>query len=354
MSPSEALKGSSPLARGLPARGGRRHGHVGIIPARAGFTSSRWVTNGIPHGSSPLARGLPVRRSPLWAAATDHPRSRGVYRARAHGGHATVGSSPLARGLLAMGLIVVSSSGIIPARAGFTAGLPAPARVLRDHPRSRGVYADLLGCEAAGRGSSPLARGLHDQDGVHSYKPGIIPARAGFTCPDGQWRRWPRDHPRSRGVYSEVRSRRALHTGSSPLARGLPRRGHRARPARGIIPARAGFTTRAHARARGTTDHPRSRGVYADGEKVLASVDGSSPLARGLRPIGVLLLVVVGIIPARAGFTTRCSPGRTGATDHPRSRGVYANSSTAHRGSGGSSPLARGLHLRIVGIPTNP
>ena len=50
--------GSSPLARGLLARSAAQSPHHGIIPARAGFTSS---------GRTP---------SP---DATDHPRSRGVY-----------------------------------------------------------------------------------------------------------------------------------------------------------------------------------------------------------------------------------------------------------------------------------
>ena len=52
--------GSSPLARGLPARRGGDRDRVGIIPARAGFTGRRPRY----HGCRP-----------------DHPRSRGVYAA---------------------------------------------------------------------------------------------------------------------------------------------------------------------------------------------------------------------------------------------------------------------------------
>ena len=40
--------------------------------------------------------------------------------------------------------------------------------------------------------------------------------------------------------------------------------------------------------------------------------------------------------------------------DHPRSRGVYCIRRLRKGRPSGSSPLARGLHLRIVGIPTNP
>ena len=38
--------------------------------------------------------------------------------------------------------------------------------------------------------------------------------------------------------------------------------------------------------------------------------------------------------------------------DHPRSRGVYPGSKHTDDDKPGSSPLARGLHLRILGIPT--
>ena len=177
-------------------------------------------------------------------------------------GGRVVGSSPLARGLRHLhaqrGLVIR----IIPARAGFTPAAGAPPGDGGDHPRSRGVYRRLGGESGPGRGSSPLARGLHAPLRERPAPSGIIPARAGFT-PRGPGRRgsW-RDHPRSRGVYPTSGRRTAWSAGSSPLARGLPASAlHRARGP-GIIPARAGFTARrvrAHPRRR---DHPRSRGVY--------------------------------------------------------------------------------------------
>ena len=72
-------------------------------------------------------------------------------------------------------------------------------------------------------------------------------------------------------------------TGSSPLARGLPQEVlHRAENP-GIIPARAGFTTSTPRSPRPASDHPRSRGVYAKYISLSVSANGSSPLARGLR-----------------------------------------------------------------------
>ena len=91
--------------------------------------------------------------------------------------------------------------------------------------------------------------------------------------------------------------------GSSPLARGL-RRDRRGRGQHlGIIPARAGFTTGSTAEMLPNGDHPRSRGVYYPSVRVSGTISGSSPLARGLHGDDPAVGQVEGIIPARAGFT---------------------------------------------------
>ena len=53
--------------------------------------------------------------------------------------------------------------------------------LLRDHPRSRGVYLAIKKKVDATKGSSPLARGLRLRAAGFSPKVRIIPARAGFT-----------------------------------------------------------------------------------------------------------------------------------------------------------------------------
>ena len=93
------MSGSSPLARGLPFGGGAPDAASGIIPARAGFTTTG-----------------PAYRMP----EPDHPRSRGVYCTRSKLALCAIGSSPLARGLLASRRARLLVRGIIPARAGFT------------------------------------------------------------------------------------------------------------------------------------------------------------------------------------------------------------------------------------------
>ena len=193
----------------------------------------------------------------------DHPRSRGVYLRRRYSVGNSAGSSPLARGLRRERSPPGASDGIIPARAGFTDTAAKKADANADHPRSRGVYRQPT-CKAApsgdhprsrgvytadtvtephSDGSSPLARGLQGAVGARREHPGIIPARAGFTASKRRPGPSPRDHPRSRGVYACPRNQSATRFGSSPLARGLPHRLGVEFIERGIIPARAGFTT---------------------------------------------------------------------------------------------------------------
>ena len=193
-------------------------------------------------------------------------------------------------------------------------------------------------------GSSPLARGLPQRVSTLAHEIGIIPARAGFTLVRGYRRSEGQDHSRSRGVYSHEDPDHRAGRGSFPLARGLPGRGP-ARPGGvGIIPARAGFTTPPAPLRAPTRDHPRSRGVYPLDWGVASRMQGSSPLARGLHVYGVATRFQDRIIPARAGFTTTIGRSRRNCWDHPRSRGVYGHRASPGPGRLGSSPLARGLH----------
>ena len=132
---------------------------------------------------------------------------------------------------------------------------------------------------------------------------GIIPARAGFTCKCTRKPLMSKDHPRSRGVYGECAADFFCAGGSSPLARGLPRGEWQRQQERRIIPARAGFTLGRDACIECCKDHPRSRGVYSLQDLRARAHVGSSPLARGLRHLRLHGARRPGIIPARAGFT---------------------------------------------------
>ena len=195
------LAGSSPLARGLHERGpAPRHG-LRIIPARAGFTLGRQGEGHMLRWIIPARAGFTGRRPARRVPPRDHPRSRGVYGVHVIVLPLTEGSSPLARGLLADGLRVGCRLGIIPARAGFTHTHYCRLLLGPDHPRSRGVYQDVLIRRYPTSGSSPLARGLPEQHLEQSSRRRIIPARAGFTILRDEDGVISEDHPRSRGVY---------------------------------------------------------------------------------------------------------------------------------------------------------
>ena len=213
------------------------------------------------------------------------------------------GSSPLARGLLRGLLPPPPGRRIIPARAGFTRLRRVTVSASWDHPRSRGVYHVLAADLQFVPGSSPLARGLRPPGRRRRPPRRVIPARAGFTRHTARSILRREDHPRSRGVYLPASMRPPRSKGSSPLARGLLRTGDGDLQARRIIPARAGFTSCAGALTRSSADHPRSRGVYPPARQLADDGHGSSPLARGLLQETTIVGGLLGIIPARAGFT---------------------------------------------------
>ena len=196
-------------------------------------------------------------------------------------------------------------------------------------------------------GSSPLARGLLRRSRSHVNCRRIIPARAGFTSSVPVSCQLSADHPRSRGVYFVGPGLMSIVGGSSPLARGLLWACGCRFGLVGIIPARAGFTQCQVPVHLPGPDHPRSRGVYGFEAFVLDGAAGSSPLARGLLWQGLVRPPRRGIIPARAGFTACTASGMEARRDHPRSRGVYGTGEWTDGETLGSSPLARGLR-RLV------
>jgi len=194
------------------------------------------------------------------------------------------------------------ASGLIPARAGRTFSPSAPEPRTTAHPRSRG--ADIAGRRArtAASGSSPLARGGRGRPGSRSGRVRLIPARAGRTLHSAK-------APTVIG-------------GSSPLARGGPCiAGDDGREGR-LIPARAGRTPASAVRVAAVTAHPRSRGADLPAFLGGASRWGSSPLARGGPRGSRHEPPRQRLIPARAGRTDSCQPGRVATPAHPRSRGA--------------------------------
>ena len=174
-----------------------------------------------------------------------------------------MGSSPLARGTRQWPVCGRPERGLIPARAGNTQFFPLN----------------------------------------HMPRPGLIPARAGNTPARPPVAHRYGAHPRSRGEHTSKCWRRRNRRGSSPLARGTPcwRMDQRTNP--GLIPARAGNTSRHGYSANGNGAHPRSRGEHLKRLPVCRLMRGSSPLARGTRERKAVDGQMSGLIPARAGNT---------------------------------------------------
>ena len=80
------------------------------------------------------------------------------------------------------GVAVGAVGGLIPARAGNTNSLGTERHDGRAHPRSRGEHLVLLFFLLILLGSSPLARGTLQRAGDSGHKKGLIPARAGNTA----------------------------------------------------------------------------------------------------------------------------------------------------------------------------
>ena len=111
--------GSSPLARGTPFNEGVKIVGAGLIPARAGNTTTRCIV-------------------PCFCRA--HPRSRGEHSQEGRGGTHRGGSSPLARGTRTKSSPWHDHEGLIPARAGNTKSRARSRPTKWAHPRSRGEH----------------------------------------------------------------------------------------------------------------------------------------------------------------------------------------------------------------------
>ena len=257
-----SVKGSSPLTRGKPDRLQRREQAPGLIPAHAGKTRSRSAT---PWGSRA------------------HPRSRGENPHMNSCLAKPRGSSPLTRGKHLVLSEAASGGGLIPAHAGKTGGDEGNPHGSGAHPRSRGENINLVVSALSGWGSSPLTRGKPTFLPVASPISGLIPAHAGKTTGQGNYKISGEAHPRSRGENCRVRGRRGREAGSSPLTRGKRPPSARSPASSGLIPAHAGKTPCSPRRAPSETAHPRSRGENLAFVVPIVLVGGSSPLTRGKR-----------------------------------------------------------------------
>ena len=168
---------------------------------------------------------------------------RGEHHRNSSQGLMAMGSSPHARGALTTSPHKRRRTGIIPACAGSTFEGRAARGDLGDHPRMRGEHRPCRQSPCHCEGSSPHARGAHEDFGALDVHTGIIPACAGSTTLVESRIKLPRDHPRMRGEHYRTLRPHAMLSGSSPHARGAHCKGASAPPQAGIIPACAGSTS---------------------------------------------------------------------------------------------------------------
>ena len=152
--------GSSPLTRGklvspsLSCRG------LGLIPAHAGKTVTRWSRT---------------------MTTSAHPRSRGENASVPSSRRGMTGSSPLTRGKHDLTARKILRDRLIPAHAGKTGRQTAHQRNESAHPRSRGENLPIMVSVPASGGSSPLTRGKLSFHSRREPFSRLIPAHAGKT-----------------------------------------------------------------------------------------------------------------------------------------------------------------------------
>ncbi len=172
----------------------------------------------------------------------------------------------------------------------------------------------------------------------------FIPAGAGNTQSLEHAQRRHAVHPRWRGEHGSGWAAGNAVRGSSPLARGTRPIAADVGCDRRFIPAGAGNTPDGRASSHSSAVHPRWRGEHFRGLRPFFTFTGSSPLARGTRVARFEQYIHLRFIPAGAGNTT-ASAGRLAQTSvHPRWRGEHINARAGEWMRAGSSPLARGTH----------
>ena len=230
--------------RGKHAVAADLHGHVRIIPAHAGQTTSR---------------------SRSRCPRSDHPRACGANPVLGDFRGRDDGSSPRMRGKRTEEWGRHRSRRIIPAHAGqTTSGLPGSV-TSSDHPRACGANVEMHASLGSHVGSSPRMRGKLRQQLHVPELFRIIPAHAGQT------------------VSIVPRSFASRFAGSSPRMRGKLTTTGTIALLKLIIPAHAGQTPSRRPSTGPAPDHPRACGANYANHFVSCTISGSSPRMRGKR-----------------------------------------------------------------------
>ena len=236
------------------------------------------------------------------------------------------GSSPHARGTHSASVAGPVPKRFIPACAGNAHQRSWIGRSSTVHPRMRGERVVNPLFPESDIGSSPHARGTRRAARRPVAAGRFIPACAGNAGACAWWRPPQPVHPRMRGERSQKELVNVEQVGSSPHARGTRHRAQRRNFQRRFIPACAGNATGSVPRFRTAT--------------------GSSPHARGTRSANHECGIERRFIPACAGNAGLQVNPIAIPTVHPRMRGERGVTTASAPRTVGSSPHARGTHIR--------
>ena len=158
---------------------------------------------------------------------------------------------------------------------------------------------------------------------VRVVETGIIPARAGSSSRSRPRGTGSWDHPRACGEQALRFFTTLISSGSSPRVRGAALDGEGLAPRLGIIPAYAGSSAGLGSSCPARWDHPHVCGEQLIVGKASSCQKGSSPRMRGAETVIKRLAVTAGIIPAHAGSReTFMVQFVSGEGSSPRMRGA--------------------------------
>ena len=264
----------------IPVRGSGSPRLPGSFPRVRGKRQVR-------HQGIIVARLIPAcagKTRRLWAwrpPSPAHPRACGENVLAASSASSTPGSSPRVRGKPIEQQFLRARVGLIPARAGKTPSTTSPKKARPAHPRACGENIKTTAPPAIEAGSSPRVRGKHPRRPRTGRGRGLIPARAGKTTRRPRGRGCPWAHPHACGENLSRSSLTFVSWGSSPRVRGKRLRLLAQTRTRRLIPARAGKTAMRTGAGADTGAHPRACGENWEGWGTALKPAGSSPRVRG-------------------------------------------------------------------------
>ena len=149
----------------------------------------------------------------------------------------------------------------------------------------------------------------------------ITPAHAGKSWQKSLSAAVGRDHPRTRGEKVIVPNVVDVYPGSPPHTRGKVDPKAAGKSELGITPAHAGKSHRCTSLQKRFRDHPRTRGEKFRRNYELGFPVGSPPHTRGKASCISATTASTGITPAHAGKSVKSGFKLAHWWDHPRTRG---------------------------------